>query len=283
MKWFHKYTVAFEQSYDNVPKETKEEVKNKLKKYSKKEKPVVSIVAIAHNEGSRIFACLWSLADNIISDSAELIVVSNHSTDRTNEILEEMEVCWYDEIQKGPGFARQCGLNHANGIYHICIDTDTLYPPHYIQTHIDYLRKPNIVCTYGLWSFMPSNFKNKIALFFYQTLRDIYLYVLNINRPELCVRGMVMAFRTEEGKQLKYNTRIIRGEDGSMALGLKSKGKLKFIVSKRARVITSNSTIKGHGGVFQNFLIRLARGIKRIPSLFTQKKVYEDKPYNIIK
>lgn len=283
MKWYHKYLAAFEQPYESIPRETKEEIKNKLKYYSKKEKPLVSIVAIAHNEESHILACLWSLADNILSCPAELIVVSNLSTDRTNQILDELGVCWYNEQQKGPGFARQCGLNHATGTYHICIDTDTLYPPHYIQTHVDHLCRPNIVCTYGLWSFIPENVTNQISLFFYEALRDIYLLCLNINRPELCVRGMVMAFRTEEGKQIKYNTRIIRGEDGSMALGLKSKGKLKFITSNRARAITSNSTLKGHGGIFRNFLIRLSKGFKNIPSLFTKKSVYEDKPSNLIK
>lgn len=282
MEWYKKYMTVFEQPYESIPSNIKAEIRNKLTALAPKENPTISIVAIAHNEESHILACLWSLSENILYHSAELIVVSNHSTDQTNNILEEMGVCWYNEERKGPGFARQCGLDYAKGKYHICIDTDTMYPPQYIQTHIDYLSQDNIVCTYSLWSFIPEKPLDKLSLFVYETLRDFYLCLLNINRPELCVRGMVMAFRTQEGKLIKYKTNIIRGEDGSMAFGLKSKGRLKLILSTKARAITCNSTLKGHGSIFQNFLQRAIKGLKYVPSLFTSKREYKDKPSNLI-
>ena len=156
MKWYQKYLAAYERPYTEVPEGVKQEVARKLKKFSHVEEPVISVVAIAHNEGRHILACLWSLADNAVDLPTEIIVVSNHSTDDTDTILSELGVTWYSETRKSPGFARQCGLDHARGTYHICIDSDTLYPPHYIATHVRYLQQKDVVCTYGLWSFLPN-------------------------------------------------------------------------------------------------------------------------------
>ncbi|MDD3052059.1 MAG: glycosyltransferase, partial [Candidatus Cloacimonetes bacterium] len=79
------------------------------KKQSKE--PLISVIAIAHNEEKRILSCLWSLADNSCTDPIEIIVVNNNSTDRTTEVLDAVGIPWLDEKKKGPGFARQCGLD----------------------------------------------------------------------------------------------------------------------------------------------------------------------------
>ncbi len=254
----------------------------KLKKFSHVEEPIVSVVAIAHNEGRHILACLWSLVENVVDFPTEIIVVSNHSTDDTDMILSELGVTWYSETRKSPGFARQCGLEHARGTYHICIDSDTLYPPHYIATHVHYLQQKDVVCTYGLWSFLPDKNHSATGLFFYELLRDIYLYVQNFNRPELCVRGMVLAFRTAPGKKVGYRTNIIRGEDGMMALGLKKYGKLKFLRTRKVRAITSNQILNSGGGLLKSAWFRFKKGIGNLKLLFTKQEEYKDQDYNLI-
>ena len=49
---------------------------------------------------------------------------------------------------------------------------------------------------------------------------------------------MVFAYRIEEGKKVGFRVDIKRGEDGSLALGLKKYGKLFFLHNKKARAIT---------------------------------------------
>ena len=282
MKWFQKYLAVYERPYTEVPEGVKQEVARKLKKFSHVEEPIVSVVAIAHNEGRHILACLWSLVENVVDFPTEIIVVSNHSTDDTDMILSELGVIWYSETRKSPGFARQCGLEHARGTYHICIDSDTLYPPHYIATHVHYLQQKDVVCTYGLWSFLPDKNHSATGLFFYELLRDIYLYVQNFNRPELCVRGMVLAFRTAPGKKVGYRTNIIRGEDGMMALGLKKYGKLKFLRTRKVRAITSNQILNSGGGLLKSAWFRFKKGIGNLKLLFTKQEEYKDQDYNLI-
>lgn len=283
MAWYDKYLAAFDCSYQDVSVEIKEEVAFKLAKFHSQDMPLCSVVLIAHNEERHILGCLWSLVDNICNFPVEIIVVSNNSTDATEQILKEVGAIWYNEEKKGPGYARQCGLNYARGKFHICIDSDTLYPPYYIATHINYLKETDIVCTYGFWSFLPDAKHSGVSLFFYELFRDVYLFFQNMNRPELCVRGMTLAFHTELGKKIGYRTNILRGEDGMMALKLKQYGKLKLIISRKVRPMTCSNTLDGGGSLIKNLCSRLKKGLRNIRLLFTKQKEYEDKDYNLIK
>jgi len=284
MNWHSKYLSIFEKPLDEIPEVTIKDLRNKLK-LKEQDNPLVSVVAIAHNEEKRILNCLWSLSENICDFPIEIIVVNNNSTDRTTEVLNLSGVKWFDEPKKGPGYARQCGLNHAKGEYHICIDADTLYPPHYIQTLVDQLRKPGVSCVFSLWSFMPDEQHSRIGLFFYELLRDIYLKFQSIKRPELCVRGMVFGFNTEMGRKIGFRTDIIRGEDGSLALALKKYGRLVFVTSRKARALTSNGTLNADGSFLKSFFKRLIKAVKSLKSIFKKASVsdYKDEDSNLIK
>ena len=284
MKWYQTYLSVYEKPFDEAPKAVVEEVKSKIGRLQNINKPVVaSVVAIAHNEENRVLSCLWSLCNNECSYPFEIIVINNSSTDNTENILKELGVTYFNESKKGPGHARQCGLNHAKGKYYLCIDCDTIYPPHYIQTMIETLQKPNIVCAYGLWSFIPNKNNSSLSLFFYETLRDLYLILQNFKRPELNVRGMVFAFHTQSGLKEGFRTDIIRGEDGSLALAMKKYGNLRFILSRKVRVMTGYGTVSVDGSLFNSFKYRIIKGLKKIPSLFKSQTNYKDEESNLIK
>ena len=103
-------------------------------------------------------------------------------------------------------------------------------------------------------------------------LRDIYLRLQAIQRPELCVRGMAFSFNTEIGRRFGFRTDIIRGEDGSLALAMKPYGKIVFITSRKARVLTSNGTLNSEGSLIDNIWIRVIKALKEITGLFIKRR-----------
>ncbi len=282
MEWYKHYLTVYEKPYSEVPKVIKEAVKEIIRVINATDTPIVSVVAIAHNEENRLLACLWSLCNNQSTFPFEIIVINNQSTDKTEDILKELGVRYFNEDKKGPGHARQCGLNYAKGKYYLCIDSDTIYPITYIQTMAQALQKKNVVCAYGLWSFIPNEKNSSFSLFLYETLRDLFLIIQNIKRPELNVRGMVFGFDKDLGLKEGFRTDIIRGEDGSLALALKKYGKLRFVLSRKARAVTGYGTVSKDGTLFDSFKVRVIKGLKNISSLFTSKTEYIDEESNLI-
>ncbi|MCE8557297.1 glycosyltransferase family 2 protein [Bacteroides fragilis] len=280
-KWYNKYLPFFGKPLSELPEDAIGYVKGLLEQ-RQSDQPLVSVVLIAHNEECHLLSCLWSLVNNQTGSPIEILVINNLSTDRTEELLQKLGARYFNEVQKGPGHARQCGLEHAKGVYHLCIDADTMYPPYYIETHLKELQKPDVVCTYSLWSFIPDAAHSTWGLWMYETLRDIHLRIQAIKRPELCVRGMAFAFRTDLARRFGFRTDIRRGEDGSLALTLKPYGRLVFITNRKARVLTSNATLNTDGSLFNSFRIRFTKALNGFTSLFTKKKKYEDKESNLL-
>lgn len=281
MHWCQPYLDVFEKPFHNTPELMRNNLRLKLQS-GVNEQPLASVILIAHNEETHLLSCLCSLSDNRCSFPIEILVVNNNSTDRTEEVLKELGATYFNETKKGPGHARQCGLNHARGKYHLCIDADTIYPPDYIATHVRELMKPGVVGTFGLWSFMPDKQHSQLGLWIYESLRDIHLRIQAIQRPELCVRGMNFGFHTELARQYGFRTDIIRGEDGSLALAMKSHGKLVSITSRKARVVTSNSTLNADGSLLRSLWIRALKAFKGVGGLFKKKENYVDKDSNLI-
>lgn len=163
VKWYKTYLEVYGKSFDEISDDSIRKVKRQLKE-RQNDSPLVSVVLIAHNEERHLISCIWSLSENHCHFPIEIIAVNNNSTDKTEEVLKSLGVTYYNETKKGPGYARQCGLDHAKGKYHICIDADTLYPPHYIETHVKYLMNPKVACTFSLWSFMVDERHSRFGL-----------------------------------------------------------------------------------------------------------------------
>ena len=281
MEWYTKYLSIFGLTLSEIPGDTLSEIGTLLHE-KQSDTPLVSVVVIAHNEEPHILSCLWSLGNNEYSYPIEILVVNNHSTDRTEQALQAVGATYFNELKKGPGYARQCGLDHAKGRYHICIDADTMYPPHYIDTHVRNLMKPGVACTFSLWSFIPDKRHSRLGLWLYECLRDLHLSIQAIKRPELCVRGMTFGFNTELGRLFGFRTDIRRGEDGSLALAMKPYGRLIFITSRKARALTSNSTIDADGSLARSFGVRLLKALKGATGLLYKKTPYKDKDSNLL-
>lgn len=279
--WYDKYLSIYGKSFDDIPNAVLDEIKNNLAKKQSQE-PLVSIVVIAYNEERRLAACLWSLSDLQTKYPIEILGVNNNSKDRTEEVYQRLGLPYFTELKQSPGFARQCGLTHAKGKYHFCIDADTFYPAQYVDLMMTKLTEPNVSCVSSFWSFFPDENHSRLGLFLFEMIRDLFLFVQHFKRPELCVRGMVFAFNAEYARQVKIRTDIRRGEDGSLALSLKPYGRIAFLYNRNARPVTGYGTI-GSQSLWQSFVLHVkiqGRGLSRI---FYKKDHYEDSEDNLVK
>ena len=64
---------------------------------------------------------------------------------------------------------------------------------------------------------------------------------------------------------------------------MKPYGKLVFITSRKARVLTSNGTLNTEGTLLNNIWIRVIKALKGVTGLFTKKTEYKDEDSNLIK
>jgi len=278
-KWYDKYLSIYGKSLDDVPNDVLDVIKEKLTQKQNKA-PLVSIVVFAYNEEKRLAACLWSLSELQTKYPIEILGVNNNSKDKTEEVYQRLELPYYNESRQSPGFARQCGLDHAVGKYHFCIDADTLYPSQYVDLMMMKLQKPNVSCVSAFWSFYPDEKHSVFGLFLFELIRDAFLYVQHFKRPELCVRGMVFAFNADFARQVKIRTDIRRGEDGSLALSLKQFGKIAFLFHRKARPVTGYGTLNEES-LWQSFIHHIKIQAKGITRIFYKQDHYDDSVENL--
>ena len=279
--WYDKYLSIYGKSPEEIPDSVWDEIKSKLAEKQSKE-PLVSVVVIAYNEEKRLAACLWSLSELQTTYPIEILGVNNNSKDRTEEVYQRLGLPYYNEEKQSPGFARQCGLEHAKGKYYFCIDADTFYPSRYVDLMMSKLTQPNVSCVSSFWSFFPDANHSRLGLFLFELARDMFLFVQHFKRPELCVRGMVFAFNADYARQVKIRTDIRRGEDGSLALSLKPYGKIAFLYHRKARPVTGYGTI-GSQSIWQSFIQHVKVQGKGITRIFYKKDHYEDSEDNLVK
>jgi glycosyltransferase involved in cell wall biosynthesis len=97
----------------------------------------LSFVVPAYNEEAYLPACLESIVDQtraLPSNTCEIIVVNNASTDRTREVaLRYPGVTVVDEPRKGLTFARQAGFAASTGALIANVDSDSRLTPGWVS------------------------------------------------------------------------------------------------------------------------------------------------------
>ena len=279
--WYDKYLSIYGKPFSEVPQHIIEEIKGRLSCLQSSE-PLVSVVVIAYNEECRLAACLWSLSELKSQYPIEILGVNNNSKDATENVYQTLGVPYYNETRQSPGFARQCGLQHARGKYHFFIDADTFYPSCYVDKMMQKLTKPGVSCVGTFWSFYPDENHSAFSLFLFELIRDSFLWVQHFKRPELNIRGMTFAFNADYARQCSIRTDIRRGEDGSLALSLKKFGKIAFLYHRKARPVTGYGTI-GSQSMWQSFVDHVRIQIKGIGRIFHKTDHYDDDESNLVK
>ena len=281
MAWYKKYLSIYNKPFDDVPRSTISEIRERLQ-LLQSDQPLVSVVVIAYNEGQRLAACLWSLSELKTKYPIEILGVNNSSSDNTEEVYKALGVRYFNETKKSPGFARQCRLDNSKGKYHFFIDADTFYPPLYVYSLMQPLIKPGVSCVGSFWRYYPDKHHSALSLTCFEFVRDTFLWIQHFKRPELCIRGMVFAFNADFARKEKIRTDIRRGEDGSLALSLKKYGRIAFVHNRKARPVTGYGTL-GNGSLIQNLTYRAKVQLKGISRIFFKTDHYDDAEENIIK
>jgi glycosyltransferase involved in cell wall biosynthesis len=252
-----------------------------LKKFET-DNPLVSIVIPAWNEEENIARTIASLAMNRFDFPCELYVINNNSTDNTQAVLDNIGVRSMLETTQGIAPARRRGLLEAKGKYHLCCDSDTIYPPDWISTMAKALQngeKDGVACIYGSYSFIPSEGKSRFVMGLYETGTYIMRSLKSkkteakrvmgfsfgfIRKTGLDANGFIMdkprKFRNEFGSS-EY---VGNSEDGMMASSIRKAGyKILFVNNRRSRVWTSDRRIMMDGGLMRGVKLRLLKTFNR--------------------
>lgn len=278
--WYKQYLSIYGMPFSVVPHHIIAESRVRLASLQSSE-PLVSVVVIAYNESTRLPACLWALSNLKSKYPLEILGVNNNSKDDTELVYKSFGLPYYNETKQSPGYARQCGLEHAKGKYHFFIDADTLYPSCYVDLMMHKLEKSGVSCVGTFWSYYPDEKHSAFGLFLFEFIRDAFLWIQHFKRPELNVRGMTFAFRADYARQVKIRTDIRRGEDGSLALELKKFGKISFLYNRKARPVTGYGTLN-EGSLFQSLWHRIKVQGKGITRIFHSTDHYEDTKENMM-
>lgn len=279
--WYDKYMTIYGKPFSEVPRQVVDEIRIGLFARQSSE-PLVSVVVIAYNEEYRLAACLWSLSELQTKYPIEILGVNNNSKDNTEEVYQTLGVPYFNETRQSPGFARQCGLQHAKGKYHFFIDADTFYPSCYVDKMMGKLTKPGVSCVGTFWSFYPDEQHSAASLFWFELIRDTFLWIQHFKRPELNIRGMTFAFNADYARQCTIRTDIRRGEDGSLALELKRFGRIAFLYNRKARPVTGYGTLN-EGCILKSLWNRAKVQLRGFSRVFYKTDHYEDSEDNLVK
>lgn len=124
----------------------------------------MSIVVCTYNRGSIISDCIESVLNNNVNQELfEIVVVDNNSTDNTKEVVNQFclkysNVRYIKEERVGLSYARNRGINEADGSVIAFIDDDVKVNENYINCIIKFFNEnPDEVCISGkvipIWDF----------------------------------------------------------------------------------------------------------------------------------
>ncbi len=249
-----------------------DKIKQGLLKFNEA-KPVISVVIPVWNEEKNLLRTLSSFSAMELKYPTELIIVNNNSSDSTQALLDRLGVDSMLETRQGIAHARLAGLKASRGVYQLCGDGDSLYPPHWVENLVKPLMEnEKITCVYANYSFLPFGKAGRIQLGFYELMAEILFEYRRIRREFLNVRGANFGFRIHQGIAVKgfempvtrvfdndesSKDFVVFGEDGRMGRKLGELGKLKLVRDNKARMWTSSRRLLKDGTLFHAFVKRI--------------------------
>ncbi len=288
LPWWLKHHLYFNKGFSDLSDFELKDIKERIHKFSDSEAEI-SVMIPAWNEENNIFRTLSSLAASDTKRKVEIVVINNNCTDGTQKILDSLGVRSYFEAQQGITFARQLGLEKAKGKYHLCADSDTFYPPGWIDAMVAPLEQENgIVGVYGRYAFIPENTSYRFFFWIYERFAGIIIRLRKKNLEHVNFLGFNMGFIAQVGldnggfkvKNVRKFDNAIgseyyvdESEDGRMAVNLMKTGKLKLVTNHKATVFTSSRRLIAEGGILKAFKNRLKLHSKQLSEYLNGSKI----------
>ncbi|ACU04173.1 glycosyltransferase family 2 protein [Pedobacter heparinus] len=269
-KWLRDFDFPFNK-FEEIPQSTFDEINKKLDKIIGDE-PLVTILIAAWNEEINILRCIASLSETKFDFPIEIIVVNNNSKDRTQDTISKLHIKSMFEKVQGCGPARQLGQLNAKGKFVLLADADCFYPSCWVNDMLAVLKKKDVVCVYGRYSFISSPGFPRWKLYMLEKMKDIISEFRQLNRPYFNAYGISMGYIKELGLKVGFINDNFWGDDGQLCLGLMKYGKIRQVRSNRARAWTGTRTLERDGNDFTKALMsRINKELKRFFSNFNSK------------
>lgn len=218
----------------------------------------ISVVVPAHNEEALLSLCLESLKSQDFHGAFEVIVVDNHSTDKTSEIAKKYPVKLIYESKKGIAFARQKGFQIARGKIIASTDADTIVPENWLTRIVRIFREnPQAVAVTGNIDFYGRT-KRRLAIFnIISPLARLSTWILS-GRQHLW--GANLAIRRDVFKKIGgFDSRLVAGEDYDLGSHAKEFGKIIYqrdlTVNTSARRFENKVKAKNILGLIDTYVI----------------------------
>lgn len=113
--------------------------------------PLVSIIIPVHNKWVYTYNCLSKLSQNTKNVSYEIIVIDDVSTDKTSQMLPQVQNLKIIRNKKNEGFIKSCnkGAAKAFGKYLLFLNNDTLVTPGWLSSMVSLFKKHEKVGVVG--------------------------------------------------------------------------------------------------------------------------------------
>lgn len=112
---------------------------------------IFSVIVPTYNRAGEISELLNSLVNQTIDDSLfEIIIVDDGSTDNTEEVVNtvkqksSLNIKFLKQDHKGPGEARNLGMQNAKGEYFVFIDSDCIADENWLSAYKNKLEQTDI-------------------------------------------------------------------------------------------------------------------------------------------
>lgn len=191
----------------------------------------VSIIIPVYNGEKTLQQCLSSVLNQTYKNY-EVIVVDNNSTDKTRDIIEELQaenekLIYIFESYRGRASARNAGIKKADGEIIAITDSDCIVPKNWIEELVKPIIYENETATTGTEEDLIKNYWTKNiqrANSRFVKLRLKNNYASNIDAKNFAIKTSII-------KKIMFDSNIKALEDFEFYLRLKRIAKIRFVPS----------------------------------------------------
>jgi len=112
-----------------------------------------TIIIPVYNRPEEIKELLETIVQQTFEGDFETLIIEDGSTITSQSIVssftDRINVHYLSKKNSGPGDSRNFGMRHAQGNYFIILDSDSLLPPHYLESVDEYLQQHYVDCFGG--------------------------------------------------------------------------------------------------------------------------------------